>query len=62
MYTTVQQQNNYTLGAITLYCQEFKTFLIIYNTKKMAERKYSNASKARVHKKTRTATESCTQQ
>lgn len=27
----------------------------------MAERKYSNASKARVHKKARTATEFCTQ-
>ena len=62
MYTTVQQQNNYTLDAITLHCKELKTFLIIYNTRNtMAERKYNNASKARVQKKTRTATESSTQ-
>lgn len=63
MYTTVQQ-NNYKLDAITVQCKEIKTFRIIYdtrNTKKMAERKYSNASKAKEHKKTCTATESCTQ-
>jgi len=59
MYTTVQQQNNYRLDYITLHSKKLKTFLIIYdtrNTKKMAKRKYSNASKARVHKETRAAT------
>ena len=63
MYTTVQQQNNYRLDTITLHYKELRTFIIYdtRNTKKMAERKYSNASNIWVHKKTCTATESCTQ-